>query len=142
MATINQVYQRVKALDTNQLINEAFDETLDELADINRDRMLDGVKANWVKMPDYSARSVTEFGKLPGPIRLYDTGEFQQAIKVTREGDVLITESLDSKNDLLVYNYGEEIFGTFGQYKQKYQDIDLRPVLHRKIENATGLKFK
>lgn len=135
------MYLRVKKLDTKRLINEVFDETLEELADINRDRMLDGVKANGVKMPDYSARSVSEFGKLPGPIRLLDTGEFQEAIKVTRTGDVLITESLDSKNDMLVLHYGEEIFGTFGQYKQKYQDIDLRPALHRKITAATGLKF-
>lgn len=141
MATINQVLQRVKRMDIQEVINNAFDSTLDELADINRDRMLDGVKASGVPMPDYSIRSVTEFGKPPGPILLFDTGDFQQNIRVTRRVDVIVTESLDSKNDMLVREYGDDIFGTFGQYKKKYQDIDLRPALHQKITQATGLKF-
>lgn len=123
------------------VINTALDSTLDELADINRDRMLDGVKANGVKMPDYSARSVTEFGKQPGPIRLFDTGDFQQNIKVNRSGNVILTESLDPKNDMLVLRYGSEIFGTFGKYKSKYLDIDLRPEFKKRITAATGLKF-
>lgn len=136
------MYLRVKSVNVDSLIKQALSETKDELADVNRDRMLDGVRADGVKMPDYSLRSVNEFGKIPGPIRLLDTGAFQQNIRVNIQGNVVITESLDSKNDLLVNNYGEEIFGTFGQYKQKYLDLDLRPVFHRLITKATGLKFK
>ena len=128
-------------MNIQKVINDSLESTLDELADINRDRMLDGVKANGVKMPDYSFRSVNEFGKPPGPIRLFDTGDFQQNIKVTRSGNVLVTESLDPKNDMLVLHYSSEIFGTFGKYKSKYLDIDLRPVFKAKIESATGLKF-
>ena len=129
-------------MNVESLIKQALSETKEGLADVNRDRMLDGVKANGVKMPDYSLRSVNEFGKIPGPIRLLDTGSFQQNIKVNIQGQVVITESLDSKNDLLVNNYGPEIFGTFGQYKAKFLDIDLRPVLHKLITKATGLKFR
>ena len=136
------MYRKVKVMNVESLIKQALSETQDELADVNRDRMLDGVKANGVEMPPYSLRSVNEFGKIPGPIRLLDTGAFQQNIKVNIQGDIVITESLDSKNDLLVNNYGEEIFGTFGQYKAKYIDIDLRPVFHRLITKATGLKFR
>lgn len=128
-------------MNIQKVINDSLESTLDELADINRDRMLDGVKASGERMPSYSYNSVILYGKPPGPIRLLDTGDFQQNIKVSRSGDVLVTESSDSKNDMLVFTYGSDIFGTFGRYKRKYLDIDLRPVFHAKIASATGLKF-
>lgn len=141
--TIKGLYRKVQAMDTDKIIDAAFDNTMEALADINRDRLLDGIKADGSEMPFYSERSVIQFGKEPGPIRLLDTGSFQEQITAKRNGNVISTTSLDSKTQMLI---DEEryspIFGTFGPYKKKYQDIDLRPALNKGVTKATGLKFK
>ena len=129
-------------MNTEKVITDAFDATLPELADVNRDHLLDGIKGDGSEMPFYSEKSVTQFGKPDGPITLFDTGSFQEQIEVTRSGNVLTTTSLDSKTEMLIneerYN---PIFGLSGQYKQKYQDLDLRPAFNQGITAATGLKF-
>lgn len=141
MLTIKGLYNRVKELNIDEVIDKAFDGTTEDLAEINSQRMLDGVKSDGSVMPDYSYRSVVVFGKEPGPIILKDTGAFQQSIIVKRNGNIITTKSTDSKNDLLVNEYGEEIFGTGGNYKKEYLKESLRPALNKEIKAITGLKF-
>ena len=141
MATIKGMLIRVQAMKLNDVINDAFDNTAVELAEINREQMLAGVKSDGSAMPDYSLASQEVFGKPDGPIVLKDTGAFQAAITVTREGDVLHSESEDIKNDMLIERYGQNIFGIYGPFKKKYQTEFLRPALNENINIATGLKF-
>lgn len=141
MATTKQLLERVKALDTDKVINDALDETMDAVEDINRERMLDGVKADGKQMPHYSFISQTVYGYPDEPIKLKATGAFQAGITAKREGEVIHESSDDGKTDMLVERYGENIFGMGGSYKKQYQDEHLRPSLNKKITAATGLKF-
>ncbi len=141
--TINSLYQKVKKLDTKVLIENAIDNTAEELADINRERLKEGLNADNEAMPLYSKRSVEEFGKTPGPIRLLDTGAFQAGITSIREGDNIVTQSSDDKNELLTETERYfPIFGTKGEYRVKYLNEHLRPELNSSITRAIGLKFR
>lgn len=139
--TIKGLLKKVESMDTSAVIDTAFDKTLSDLEDINRERMLDGVRSDGSIMPNYSKVSVEVFGYPPGPIKLKDTGAFQEAIKVVRSGNVLSTDSTDQKSGMLQGRYGKKIFGTGGSYKKQYLDENLRPALHREITAVTGLKF-
>lgn len=139
--TIKGLLRKVESMNTDKVIDSAFDQTLTDLVGLNQDRMLAGVRSDGSEMPHYSNRSVTEFGKEPGPIRLFDTGIFQESISVKRSGNVLTTISTDSKNDMLVKEYGPEIFGTGGVYKKQYIRENLRPALNKEINLITGLRF-
>jgi len=140
--TITGLYNKVSTMDTSKVIDSAFDQTLEKLADVNRERMNDGVKADGSIMPNYSPVSVNVFGYPPGPIKLKATGAFQAKIGVKRKGNVLSTESSDEKNFMLesTERYSP-IFGTSGSYKKQFLDEALRPALNKGITLATGLKF-
>ncbi len=140
--TTRQLLDKVNALDTDKVINDSLDETMDAVEDINRERMLDGVKADGKMMPHYSYISRTVYGYPDEPIKLKDTGAFQAGITAKREGENIAQDSTDSKTDMLVERYGDEILGIGkGTYKKQYQDEHLRPTLNKKITAATGLKF-
>ena len=140
--TIKGLHRKVSAMSTDKVIDQAFDQTLEKLADINRERMNDGVRADGSIMPNYSRTSVEVFGYPPGPIKLKATGAFQAGIGVKRSGNVLSTESTDEKNSMLesTERY-QPIFGTSGDYKKQYIAESLRPALNKEINAQTGLKF-
>ncbi len=133
------LHNRLQKFDSAKAIDNAIDATVNDLVELNRDRMAEGLRSNGVVMPYYSTASVVKFGKEPGPILLLDTGSFQQNIVVKRDGDVIDTFSRDSKNDMLVEIYDEKIFGTGGNYKKQYIRENLRPALRVEIKIGTGL---
>lgn len=99
--------------------------------------MLSGKRADGTTMPPYSYNSVIIYGKDPGPIKLFDTGDFQQNIFIEVQGNSIFTKSRDSKNDMLVREYGD-IFGTYGPFKSEYLSV-LQPVLTSEFKKAIGL---
>lgn len=141
MATILGMLNKVKALDTDKVIDDAIEETLPDVEAINRERMLDGVKSDGSIMPNYSIISQEVYGYPDEPIKLRDTGAFHAGITAKRQGDAIVQTSTDSKTEMLVDRYGETIFGTGGSYKKQYQDENLRPAMNKKITESTGLKF-
>ena len=132
--------QRMQSLNIENVVGETFDETATDLADINRERMLDGVKADGSIMPIYSKVSQEKYGYPNAPIKLKATGDFQAAIVVARQGSILSTDSSDSKSQMLQERYGA-IFGTYGDYKKQYLEENYRPVFNQKVTSLTGLKF-
>lgn len=138
--TIYGLIEKVKGVDVEKVIETAFDSTALALADINRERMLDGVKADGSIMPFYSPVSQSKFGYPNEAIKLKATGAFQTAISVTRQGESIITDSTDEKSAMLKERYGEQIFGTGGSYKQQYIEESLQPSFIAEIREATGLK--
>lgn len=139
--TIKGLLNRVENLDTNKIAEAAIEATATDLAEVNRERMLDGVRADGSIMPTYSYISQTVYGYPNTPIKLKDTGEFQAAIKVTVDGNVVTTDSTDEKTGMLMDRYGD-IFGTYGPYKAAYVSESLRPAFNGGITAAIGLKFK
>lgn len=141
MSTFKALYDKLNRMDVDKIIDKALDDTMDNLEDINRERMNDGVKADGSIMPIYSYISQVVYGYPNEPIKLKATGSFQDKLYAKREGDIIHTSSTDSKTEMLVERYGE-IFGTSGDYKQQYQADHLIPHVHKGITDATGLKFK
>jgi len=141
MGGILSLLKKVQSLNTDKVINDAFDNTMDAYEEINRERMQDGVRSDGSTMPNYSFISQTVYGYPDEPIKLKATGAFQAGLEAKRNGDSIGITSTDSKSDMLEDRYGEEIFGTGGAYKKAYQDEHLRPAMNRQITEVTGLKF-
>jgi hypothetical protein len=83
----------------------------EELKAMNREQLMSGRDSMGKKLPDYSATSVNVFGKPKGPIKLYDTGDFQDSIKPKFDKEAFSMEATDKKTEKLQYDYGDEILG-------------------------------
>lgn len=82
-----------------------------QLSDYNRDQLMSGKDSKGNSLPNYSPASVNSFGKPPGPIKLYDTGDFQKSIKPNFGNEAFEMTATDEKTAMLQYDYGEEILG-------------------------------
>lgn len=119
---------------------EGFEATKVQMAELNRERMLDGVRADGSIMPNYSYISRVVYGYPDEPIKLKKTGAFQAAIEVKIEGGTINTDSTDEKSEKLKRRYGEEIFGLGGDYKREYNKKHLRPAIVQAVKKRLGLK--
>lgn len=104
------------------------------LEDMNISQLQRGQRADGITLPDYSERSVREFGKPPGPIRLYDTGAFYRAMNVQVIGKVIDFGNTDRKALKLVERYGEPILGLSAENQDYFSREILRPELIKKIK--------
>lgn len=82
-----------------------------QISELNREQLDSGIKADGSFLPDYSNRSVAEFGKRPGRMTLRDTGDFQDSIKPDFLQAEFVLDASDSKTDMLQDAYGDEIIG-------------------------------
>lgn len=142
MATIKAKLALFESLDTDKIVIEALTESADALADLNAEQINTGLKADGSEMPDYSFRSVFQYGKPPGPIRLRDTGAWQAGIYVKVEGDKVVFNNTDGKDQMLTDKYGENIKGLSEKYKAEGIREKVKPVFKEKIQEATKLLMK
>lgn len=142
MATIKTVLNRFETLDTDKVILETMQESTDTLADLNAEQINTGLKADGSEMPDYSFRSVFQYGKPPGPIRLRDTGAWQAGLYVTVQGDKVAFSNSDDKDRMLTDRYGDKIKGLSEKYKAEAIREKIQPVFKSKIQEATKLAMK
>lgn len=141
MATIAKMLTKFEALNTDAIAVDTMEESKEVLADLNAEQINTGLKADGTEMPEYSFRSVFQYGKQPGPIRLRDTGAWQAGIYVNVDGQSVNFSSTDSKDKMLTERYGDEIHGLSEKYKGEAMREKIEPVFRQKIEAATGLKF-
>lgn len=142
MASIKQVLNRIESLDTEAVIRETMQESEEALADLNAEQINTGLKSDGSEMPDYSFRSVFQYGKQPGPIRLRDKGAWQAGLYAKVQGDKVVFESSDSKDKMLTDRYGDQIKGLSDKFKNEAIREKIRPTFKKKIEEATKLKMK
>lgn len=116
------------------LLVEVLNENATLIEDLNIAQLQKGERADGEILPDYSRGSIAR-GKRPGPMTLFDTGKFYRAIKIETIGKALAVTNDDSKANMLVGRYGEEILGFQEQNLEiiKY-DIAL-PGLQEKIQS-------
>ena len=104
------------------LINEnvAWFEVIDreaqfEIIRLNTDDQLfdEGIRSDGTFLPDYSQRSVEEFGKPQGHIKLKDTGQFYQSfrVKVDKWGFFISADDTSIYDIPLTDTYGIDILG-------------------------------
>lgn len=81
-----------------------------------------GLKGDGSYLPNYSPRSVSQFGKPFGPIKLYETGDYYQGLKAKAFGSVLEIDDTDWKDAKLTTIYGPEIKALTDQSLQELQE--------------------
>ncbi len=105
----------LSTIEENAIWFEVIDrETQFEIIRLNTDDQLydDGVRSDGSFLPDYSERSVREFGKREGHINLKDTGEFYQSFRVKVDKWGMFIAADDVKEDtVLTERYGIDILG-------------------------------
>lgn len=120
MATANEILDKLNRIDINLSAQVAMENTASAATDAQRQQLHQGVRSDDTVMPEYSFRSVFQYGKPPGPIRLYDTGAFYRGIMIDVRQDIFIIESADEKNTMLQNRYGKEILGLGTQARIDY----------------------
>jgi len=119
-------------VDVELSMGAAMADTSKEAIDEQRKQLAQGLQSNDQYLPDYSFRSVFQYNKPPGPIRLYDTGAFYRGIGFDVYGDIFILESEDSKTTMLKRRYGPDILGLGTEAKNNYIK-ELEPVFINEI---------
>lgn len=135
MEAIAEIKNRLQTIQSElpRLLKETFEELSATVEDFNIFQLREGQRADGTFLPDYSPRSVNVFGKPPGPIRLFDEGDFYRGItlKVTDQGIEL--EGLDIKSEMLKLRYGDEIIGLSEESIDQLGRDYVRPLLEEKI---------
>ncbi len=102
-------------IDDNAIWFEVIDrETQFEIIRLNTEDQLfdDGIRSDGSFLPDYSERSVREFGKSEGHIKLKDKGKFYQSFRVKVDKWGMFIAADDVKDDtVLTERYGIDILG-------------------------------
>lgn len=134
MATANEILDKLNRIDINLSAQVAIENTARDATDAQRQQLQQGLRSDDTVMPDYSFRSVFQYGKPPGPIKLYDTGAFYRGILIDVRQDIFIIESADEKNTMLQNRYGKEILGLGTQARIDYIRT-LKPELIKQIKS-------
>ncbi len=85
--------ENVKKLDRSKILQEIFnrEDVKEEVKALQEAQMfVDGVDSKGKSLGNYSDVSVKVFGKAPGHIRVYETGEFYDSIVEKSEKDEII----------------------------------------------------
>lgn len=114
-----RIIKNLAKLNENDVLDRAIDErVLWNIAEFNREQLEKGERSDGSHLPDYSKTSVEMYGKTPGPIKLYDTGEFYKSIEAKVVNDVIAILSSPLKKDIvtgsitnLKEEYDKEIIG-------------------------------
>ncbi len=142
MVTIGDLIRRFEAIDVNVIATKTIESSLDYMADLNALQINSGLKSDGEFMPDYSLRSVIQYNKPVGPIRLRDKGDWQAGLYAKLDGNKIVFKSSDTKDAELVERYGTEIEGLSEKYRFEALGEKIRPEFKREIESATLLKMR
>lgn len=137
MATTLDLKDNIAAINMQVEAKSAIGRTAKVYADLNREQLSEGRRADMTMMPDYSWVSVHFYGKPEGPIRLFDTGAFHESLNVDVGSDTIEVLSQDRYN--LEERYGEEIYGLADPNQEYYNQEVFLPELCESLESLTGL---
>lgn len=101
MSTALKILNKLNSINLLAAAQTSITNTEDAAVDEQRYQLSQGLKADGTYQPDYSPRSVSVYGKTPGPIKLYDKGGFYRGLKVEVSGELFKLYSIDEKNDYL-----------------------------------------
>lgn len=108
---IDRLSSNLSRIDLMAITESALQARPDIIAELNRDQLRQGQTSTGATLPPYSATSVDKFGKNPGPIKLYDTGDFYKEIKPEFAQTSFTIQDSDWKTDMLKADYGDDILG-------------------------------
>ena len=140
MADVLELIENLNKLNVEKVVKQSISATSQTIAQLNREQLKSGKRADNSNMPNYSDASINLFGKPAGPIMLFDTGAFHSSITVQIKGDEILTTSKDLYD--LSKKYTDEIYGLADVQQEIYNENVFYPELATEIENETGLNFK
>jgi hypothetical protein len=114
MGKLSDISKRLARLTPGMMREEtlnAFTKNESSIVDYNTEQLMGGQDSKGENLPNYSPGSVARFGKPPGPIKLFDSGDFHNGFFVRKQADKIIFDSRDEKTDMLKNEYGADIFG-------------------------------
>lgn len=123
-------------------MREIITEYSPEIEDKNAEQLDKGERADGQVMPDYSPTSVTVYGKPPGPIRLYDEGDFWEGIKTKIMNDGFTLISTDSKTAKLFREFGKETVGLQKESIEELEDDFIRAEIEDKYKRYLDENIK
>lgn len=120
--TIHEIRVRSnKFIENLQSYIEGVVDDNQDLLNLNREQLLDGKKSSGKYMPAYSNRSVDEFNKPPGPIRLFDSGDFHGSFTIESKGSTFDIKGTDLYG--LEDRFGMDIYGISKANQPKAKQI-------------------
>lgn len=119
MSTCTQMLDKVEKMDVDLLMQIAMEETATTAVRVQQDQLFQGLRSDETYLPDYAPSSVRA-GKPPGPIRLYDKGDFYKGFLLDVRNDIFIMGNADYKYPMLRIRYNENIVGLGTDAKNKW----------------------
>jgi len=142
MGKLIDISNKIKQLTQQRLEAEvlAIIQNNDQVAiNMNTDQLFSGKDALDKDLPDYSERSVTVFGKSPGPYTLFDTGDFYKGFVLRADKFPVVFDNTDRKTgkiaDLLA-SKGHNPEDIYGLNKTNLTDFSRSYVLPEVRENV------
>jgi len=139
MGKVRQLAERLNALDFESMCAQTLVENEQHITDLNTQQLFQGERADGTIMPDYSFVSVNFFNKPPGPIKLYDTGDFYGGFKLGGSSFPMQIISTDSKSEELKSRYGKEIFGLTEENMAGLARVFIIPQIIKKLRQLIQL---
>lgn len=114
----------------------AMEETANKAVTEQKLQLQQGLRSDDSVTPDYSFRSVFQYGKPPGPIRWYDTGAFYAGLLFDVQGEFFILDSADPKTEMILKNPkgGPDTLGLGSEATSNYI-VTLEPVFIEEIKS-------
>lgn len=158
--TIKGLYNKVKQLNTDRIIEKVFEENIDTLNEKNKEQLLAGknrlgedigptyfedpyfkTPAAAIRYSDWKDRITPNSKRKRGVPNLYIDGTYHNSRKTTISGDT-ITYTADFLEQEIEAKYGDQINGLGGEFKSEFLENNIRPAINKEITAVTGLQFK
>ncbi len=105
----------IKGPKLEEFVMKAADGKRELMADLNREQLADGIRADGSRItPEYAESTVAKKkkeGKPSDRVTLFDTGAWSSEIKARRLGKTMFLQSVEAKNEKLKKTYGLGIQG-------------------------------
>lgn len=118
------------------MVTQAVDAQAEEMAEMNREQLEDGGRADGSALPPYKPLTVqikSAKGQQTQPMNLRDTGSWQGRIMAKKYGKYLEIISTDRKDQMLADRFGEQILGLTEENMQRLLDSNVRPDVDKRV---------
>lgn len=134
MASLSQYLAKVEAVNIELSAEVAIENTATAAIQAQKEQLQRGERSDGSFLPDYSFRSVFQYGKPAGPIRLYDQGDFYSGILIDVRPGIFLIDSADQKTTMLENTYGKDILGLGKAARIEYIYV-LKPEFYKQIKS-------
>lgn len=144
--TFGELLDNLNGMDLEEISKRALDETVDRIADLNREQLKAGFTSTGNRLRPYRSKNYAAVKNLMNPLPglgnpdFLVTGAFHAKIQAERFGDNIGVHSYDQKaEDLEARDGADNIYGLTEDNHSKYVEEDLSPVYYREVRESLKL---